>query len=134
MTNAILILILVFRPSGHGALLTNLAELGADLVLIKNIDNLQPEERRADTIRWKKILGGTLVTLARETHLYVARLRGTAVDASRVDEAASFARMQFGIPVPDRNAPLEQRRVALLFVGARVAHRRLDNPRHMRVA
>ncbi len=56
----------VFRPGGHGALLRNLAGCGADIALVQNIDNIQPEQRRADSVRWKKVLIGRLVQLEEE--------------------------------------------------------------------
>lgn len=88
---------LVLRPSGHGALLANLQEVDADVVLVKNIDNVQRKGRREATIRWKKILGGRLIELQREVHVQVARLRGTDVGAKAIDEAAELARNIFGI-------------------------------------
>ena len=88
---------LVLRPSGHGALLANLQEVDADVVLVKNIDNVQRDGRRQATLRWKKILGGSLIALQREVHLHVARLRGSDVDARAAAEAAEFARRRFGI-------------------------------------
>jgi hypothetical protein len=54
---------LVFRPGGHGSLLTNLNALEADIVFLKNIDNCVPDRLKPQTIRWKKILAGTLITL-----------------------------------------------------------------------
>jgi hypothetical protein len=51
---------LVFRPGGHGALLENLNDLGADLVLIKNIDNISHSRLWENQLRWKKILLGLL--------------------------------------------------------------------------
>lgn len=54
---------LLFRPGGHGALLANLAGLGADLVVIKNIDNVLPVRRRAEVVTWKRRLLGLLVRL-----------------------------------------------------------------------
>ena len=53
---------LLFRPAGHGALLRNLQELAADLVVIKNIDNVQPFEASAEVVHWKRLLIGYLVT------------------------------------------------------------------------
>jgi hypothetical protein len=88
---------LVLRPSGHGALLENLAELGGDVVFIKNIDNVQTDATRDDTLRWKKILGGRLVDLQREVFLHVARLRSRPADPLHVDEAAAFARRVLGV-------------------------------------
>lgn len=52
---------LLLRPSGHGALLENLAATGGDLVFVKNIDNLLPEERHPEYARWKRILAGKLL-------------------------------------------------------------------------
>lgn len=45
---------LLFRPAGHGALVENLNEIDADLVFIKNIDNVTTDARRGDTIRYKR--------------------------------------------------------------------------------
>lgn len=88
---------LVLRPSGHGALLANLAETGGDVVFVKNIDNVQSDTNRADTIRWKKILGGRLVELQRALFLHVARLRAVPVNPQFAAEAAEFARAALGI-------------------------------------
>lgn len=52
---------LLLRPSGHGALLANLAGTGGDIVFVKNIDNLLPEARHAEFARWKGILAGKLL-------------------------------------------------------------------------
>lgn len=51
----------LFRPAGHGALLENLNDLNADIIFIKNIDNVVPDQRRDDTIRFKKALAGLLI-------------------------------------------------------------------------
>jgi Domain of unknown function (DUF4301) len=56
---------ILFRPGGHGALLKNLQESGGDVVLVKNIDNVVPDARRAPTILWKRLLAGFLVRLER---------------------------------------------------------------------
>lgn len=58
---------LVFRPSGHGALISNLNEIDSDVVFIKNIDNVVPDSERDTTIKYKKVLGGILV----ETHAHI---------------------------------------------------------------
>jgi hypothetical protein len=87
---------LVLRPSGHGALLDNLGELGGDIVFIKNIDNVQTDPNRADTLRWKQILGGRLVELQREVFLHVARLRSRPVSPVFAAEASEFARKVLG--------------------------------------
>lgn len=46
------------RPAGHGALLNNLNAIDADMLLIKNIDNVQHNSKSKETtVTWKKITG-----------------------------------------------------------------------------
>jgi hypothetical protein len=54
---------LLFRPGGHGALIHNLNELDADIVFIKNIDNVVPGSKSSDTVFYKKVLAGYLLYL-----------------------------------------------------------------------
>ena len=54
---------LLFRPGGHGALIENLNEQDADIIFIKNIDNVVPEKKKSPTIAYKQIIGGVLVSL-----------------------------------------------------------------------
>ncbi len=54
---------ILFRPAGHGALIANLNELDADLIFIKNIDNVVPDYLKADTITFKKALAGLLIEM-----------------------------------------------------------------------
>ena len=53
---------LLFRPGGHGALIENLNEQDADVIFIKNIDNVVPDRLKGDTVRYKQLLAGVLVT------------------------------------------------------------------------
>lgn len=57
---------LLLRPAGHGALLSNLAATGGDLVFVKNIDNLLPEARHREIARWKLLLAGKLLAAQAE--------------------------------------------------------------------
>lgn len=52
---------LLFRPGGHGALIENLNEQNADVIFIKNIDNVVPDRLKDDTVRYKQLLAGVLV-------------------------------------------------------------------------
>ncbi|MDE6556510.1 MAG: DUF4301 family protein [Duncaniella sp.] len=52
---------LLFRPGGHGALIRNLNDIDSAVVFIKNIDNVVPDSKREDTIKYKEILGGLLL-------------------------------------------------------------------------
>ena len=78
---------LLFRPAGHGALITNLDKLNADIIFVKNIDNVTTDARKADTITFKRVLAGELLRLqARSFELLEALKRGEDV----VSEAAAF--------------------------------------------
>ena len=65
---------LVFRPGGHGALIENLNDLDADVVFIKNIDNVVPDRLKEDTVTYKKLLAGVLVSLQAQAFDYLRRL------------------------------------------------------------
>ena len=52
---------LLFRPAGHGALIENLNDIDADIVFIKNIDNVVPDEIKETTITYKKVLAAVLL-------------------------------------------------------------------------
>ena len=56
---------LLLRPAGHGALIENLAGVDADVVFIKNIDNVQPDRARQATVDWKRTLAGYLIRVQR---------------------------------------------------------------------
>ena len=61
---------LLFRPAGHGALLDNLNDLDADIVFIKNIDNVVPDQFNKSTIDSKKALAGILISLQEQIFNY----------------------------------------------------------------
>ena len=65
---------LMFRPGGHGALIENLNDLDADIVFIKNIDNVVPDRLKDDTVTYKKLLAGVLVTLQKQAFEYLRLL------------------------------------------------------------
>src|SRR5690606_31508728 len=57
---------LSFRPSGHGALLDNLNQLDADVIFIKNIDNVVVYKYEDEVAEYKKMLGGMLLAIQDE--------------------------------------------------------------------
>ncbi|HPC84500.1 MAG TPA: DUF4301 family protein [Thermoanaerobaculaceae bacterium] len=96
---------LLFRPGGHGALLRNLAELGADLVVIKNIDNILPEHRRPPAVHWKKLLTGVLVDLQQQVRQALADLRSPSPAGDACERAAALARRLGHAVPPVRTSP-----------------------------
>lgn len=65
---------IVTRPSGHGALLYNLNLLVADIVFIKNIDNILHHTSQ-EMINYKKILGGILIEIQEKIFFYLNHLK-----------------------------------------------------------
>ena len=62
---------LLFRPGGHGALIENLNEIEADIVFIKNIDNVVPDRLKGDTVLYKQVIAGVLVTIQEKVFEYL---------------------------------------------------------------
>jgi len=80
---------LVFRPSGHGALLKNLNEINADIVFIKNIDNVAAQEYTKEIASQKKVLAGKLLELQGKMFGFLRTLEGE-VTLEKVKEIQSF--------------------------------------------
>ncbi len=57
---------LLFRPGGHGALIENLNKVDADLIFIKNIDNVPVRKHLNKVCYYKKVLGGILLEVQNE--------------------------------------------------------------------
>ena len=62
---------ILFRPGGHGALLANLGDLDADIIFIKNIDNVCPDWLKPATYLYKKALAGILVDIQDKIFRYL---------------------------------------------------------------
>ena len=89
---------LLFRPAGHGALIANLDKLDADIIFVKNIDNVTTDERKGDTVTFKRVLAGTLLRLQeRSFELLRALERGE----DRVEEAKAFLQSELCCKLPE---------------------------------
>lgn len=84
---------LVFRPGGHGALLENLQSLQADLIFIKNIDNVVPDHLKEPTVHWKKVLGGVLISLREKVFYFLENLRKNP-SSDIINEALLFVKQE----------------------------------------
>jgi len=83
----------LFRPGGHGALIENLNDLDADIVFIKNIDNVVPDRLKKPTIDYKKALAGVLLKYQEKLFMYQKQLNEkhpVALDSAFLAEAANF--------------------------------------------
>jgi len=82
---------LIFRPAGHGALLQNLNTRDADVIFIKNIDNVTPLKKRAISTRYKKVLGGYLINLHKQIKKYLKTLDKGNVKPAILMQMLAFA-------------------------------------------
>lgn len=88
---------LFFRPGGHGALIENLNDIDADVVFIKNIDNVVPDEKRAVTNKYKKIIGGILVGLKQRADEYASLLKKGVPSEEKLGEIEKFLKLNLYI-------------------------------------
>lgn len=84
--------VLFFRPGGHGALIENLNDIDADVIFIKNIDNVVPDDRRVSTLLYKRVLGGALVAIKQRADEYCARLKKGKYTEKDLEEMLVFLR------------------------------------------
>jgi len=81
---------LLFRPGGHGALIENLNEIEADIIFVKNIDNVVPDRLKGDTVLWKQIIAGVLVTLQKRAFEYLRLLETGSYSHEQIEEIIRF--------------------------------------------
>ena len=81
---------LLFRPGGHGALIQNLNEIDADIVFIKNIDNVVPDRLKEDTVVYKQLLAGILVQLQQKAFNYLRLLDTGKYTQEQLQEIIRF--------------------------------------------
>ncbi len=84
---------LLFRPGGHGALIENLNDLNADVIFIKNIDNVVPDRLKPITVEYKKTLAGILLKYQEKLFFYQKLLNErhpAGLESGFMAEAANF--------------------------------------------
>lgn len=88
---------LLFRPAGHGALIGNLGKIDADIVFVKNIDNVTTDVRRSDTVLYKKALAGVLLALQERIFEYLMALE---VPGAELEPIAAFIENELCVKLP----------------------------------
>lgn len=87
---------LIFRPGGHGALIENLNKLDADIIFIKNIDNVI--QNHIDQIAlYKKALAGILINVQQKVFGYLNAIEKQHVKQDDVEEIVSFLMQKLNI-------------------------------------
>ena len=88
---------LLFRPGGHGALLENLNDLDADIVFIKNIDNVVPDRLKPQTVRYKKALAGLLISYKNIIFDYIQKIESEEYELEFLTEILEFTKNELCI-------------------------------------
>ncbi|OYQ38639.1 ATPase [Flavobacterium cyanobacteriorum] len=90
---------LLFRPGGHGALIQNLNRLSADIVFIKNIDNVSYNHTDVISL-YKKALGGILIKTQEKVHGYLQRMAVGEITEECIKNIFAFAKEELCIDIP----------------------------------
>lgn len=90
---------LLFRPAGHGALIENLSKLNADVIFIKNIDNVVPDRLKQATVDYKKALLGVLLRIQQQIFAYLAKAE-TDTSEELLLEIEAFLRQELNVIPP----------------------------------
>jgi hypothetical protein len=85
---------LVFRPGGHGALIQNLQNMDADLIYIKNIDNIVPDVLQKKILPYKKMLGGLALQLRKAVIAMLRQLEKGQLRVDEIETITEFCRME----------------------------------------
>lgn len=112
---------ILFRPGGHGALIKNLNKLDADVVFIKNIDNVLPDKYKATETKYKKILAGVLVDVQEKIFSYLKLIDSGKYSHEELLEILHFLQDVLNIKNPETKL-LEDAEMVLYL------KRKLDRP------
>lgn len=81
---------LIFRPGGHGSLLSNLQNLDADFIYVKNIDNIAPEKLMRKILPYKKMLGGLALKIQQEIFSFLRKMEVDKIDSAQVKKIREY--------------------------------------------
>lgn len=107
---------LIFRPGGHGALLENLNKIDADLIFIKNIDNIVPEILCDKIIPYKKMLGGLALQTRDQIFEILRRMEQKEIDTEQIELITEYCKDKINIVFPPEfYSSTLQKRKKLIF-------------------
>ncbi len=80
----------LFRPGGHGALIENLNDQDADVIFIKNIDNVAVMQDAKAVANSKKVLAGVLLKVQKKAFEYAKMLDESNISENDINAITSF--------------------------------------------
>lgn len=112
---------ILFRPGGHGALIENLSDLDADIIFIKNIDNVVPDRLKPETTEYKKLIAGVLVSKQAKAFKYLQLLDSGVYTHEQLEEIIRFLQNDLSCRNPELKN-LEDAELAIYL------HKKLNRP------
>lgn len=95
---------LLFRPGGHGALIENLNEQNADIIFIKNIDNVVTRDKSLDNAASKKVLVGVLLEVQEKIFRHAKMIDDNSLDGERLETIRTFLQEDLNVRFSDNYA------------------------------
>ncbi len=92
---------LLFRPGGHGALIENLDEQDADIIFIKNIDNVVTQVNSRDNAASKKVLAGVLLEVQERVFRYTKMIDDNSLDGEKLEAIKTFLEEDLNVRFSD---------------------------------
>ena len=92
---------ILFRPGGHGALIENLNDQDADIIFIKNIDNVVVEENLEQVSNSKKMLAGILRKVQNKAFGYAKIMDQGEISSELANEIRTFSEQELNVRFPD---------------------------------
>jgi len=91
---------ILFRPGGHGALIENLNDVDADIVFIKNIDNVVVKKYQEDLAIYKKALAGKLLKIQKDVFLILESIEQEMPNEKELIKISTFLKEDLNIDMP----------------------------------
>ena len=91
---------LLFRPGGHGALIENLNDLEADIIYIKNIDNVVVRKYQDEVSAHKKVLAGKLIEIQDEVFRILNAIDLKTPTEAELKDIKKFLVQQLNVRLP----------------------------------
>lgn len=104
---------LFFRPGGHGALIQNLNSIEADVIFIKNIDNVVTLEKASEVGSYKKLLAGKLLKLQEKIFKYLDQLENESPGESLLNEIKDFIQQELNVDFGARKGSSLEERISI---------------------
>jgi hypothetical protein len=92
---------IVFRPGGHGALIHNLNGIDADLIFIKNIDNIVQDRLKIETYKYKKALAGLLLEKRGKAETFYLKIKENKKDTKTFEDVETFVKKELCVVFPE---------------------------------